>query len=806
MAHPKKVFVSALLSIFTTGLVALAPVQAKLTLINTLLSSSQSEYDKGNYLVSLKLSERALEVAQESKAGPLAEASALLNVTLNRSALGQYDTAEQDFKKLLAMLDQYKLMRCPVAILAFNNYATHVQHLGRYTEAEAFFNKAVDLGTRNFGVNSIQNVLSVNNLASLYLNWGKLKEAEALVDRTIELAKAPKARNTIAGPYSLCNQSKLAELKGDYKEAQVLLQKALEQAITIYGAKHAYVSLIYKNGLAPVAIKKYDFEEAEKYARLSLEIDEKTYGKESLGYAGTLVILAAIEDKEGKYNQAKEHCQTALSTYKKILEGKSTLESINALVVDGGIEGHLGNYEEASTRLKEALKVAREILPADHIAVADILKESALVELDRGAYKEAQQQIEAALSAAKNSVAATNPDLIEIEKSAGHIYRLAGEKKLARAQLEAALAAAEITFSSGSKVSLAIERELAALARELGENEEAANRLKKVISRVEKTEGTESASLIGDLEELAQIQTALKEGEAARASLARANALMEKLPGAGQQTSSAAELPAAAQAPNRPVADKWALVVGISDFKDPTINLKYAAKDATDFANFLTQKSGFRKDHVKLLLNGAATRDGIIRNMGESWLGRLAAPDDLVVLYVSSHGSPANESAEGTNFLVAHDTNKESLISTGIPMQWLSKMVKEQVHAKRVVLILDVCHGAAAAGSKGMNKTSLSPENLEIGEGQMVISSSGKDQISWESKNYANSVFTKNLIESLSREAKPLPEAFSSLKDNVQREVLRDRASLQTPVLWSKQWRGAPPVLTVVPTAPRPGL
>ncbi|HNB16985.1 MAG TPA: tetratricopeptide repeat protein, partial [Candidatus Obscuribacter sp.] len=276
MAHPKKVFVSALLSIFTSGLVALAPVQAKLTLINTLLSSSQSEYDKGNYLVSLKLSERALEVAQESKAGALAEASALLNVTLNLSALGQYDAAEQDFKKLLAMLDQYKLMRYPVAILAFNNYAAHTRNLGRYTEAEAFLNKAVDLGTRNFGVNSVQNVLSVNNLASLYLSWGKLKEAEALVDRTIELAKAPKAKNTIAGPYSLFNQSKLAELKGDYKEAQVLLQKALEQATTIYGAKHAYVSLIYKGGLAPVSIKNYDFEKAENYARLSLEIDEKT--------------------------------------------------------------------------------------------------------------------------------------------------------------------------------------------------------------------------------------------------------------------------------------------------------------------------------------------------------------------------------------------------------------------------------------------------------------------------------------------------------------------------------------------------
>src|SRR6185369_9538657 len=36
---------------------------------------------------------------------------------------------------------------------------------------------------------------------------------------------------------------------------------------------------------------------------------------------------------------------------------------------------------------------------------------------------------------------------------------------------------------------------------------------------------------------------------------------------------------------NRPIKDKWALVIGISKFKDPTINLQYASKDAKDFAN-----------------------------------------------------------------------------------------------------------------------------------------------------------------------------------------------------------------------------
>ncbi|MFT2543646.1 hypothetical protein ACMWP9_37310, partial [Escherichia coli] len=41
------------------------------------------------------------------------------------------------------------------------------------------------------------------------------------------------------------------------------------------------------------------------------------------------------------------------------------------------------------------------------------------------------------------------------------------------------------------------------------------------------------------------------------------------------------------------IGSKWALCVGISSFQDPSINLKYAAKDATDFSNFLVAKGNF---------------------------------------------------------------------------------------------------------------------------------------------------------------------------------------------------------------------
>ncbi|MCB9469093.1 MAG: caspase family protein [Candidatus Obscuribacterales bacterium] len=269
--------------------------------------------------------------------------------------------------------------------------------------------------------------------------------------------------------------------------------------------------------------------------------------------------------------------------------------------------------------------------------------------------------------------------------------------------------------------------------------------------------------------------------------------------------------PVQAESPNdnssqTPVRDKWALVIGISNFKDPKINLKYPAKDARDFADFLVKQANFAGDHVKVLVDDKATRSNILDMLADKWLPRVAAPDDLVVIYVSSHGSPSHADVGGANFLVAHDTDPERLFSTGISMQELASIVKERVHSDRVVLFLDACHsGAARTGGKGLHRQlNFNADNLMQGTGQLVVCSSRADQISWESQKYENGVFTRQLINALGKEGKKtrLGSAFADLKDSVQEEVLADRGELQTPVMESK-WRGSDLLLSCLPTKPR---
>lgn len=268
-------------------------------------------------------------------------------------------------------------------------------------------------------------------------------------------------------------------------------------------------------------------------------------------------------------------------------------------------------------------------------------------------------------------------------------------------------------------------------------------------------------------------------------------------------------LPDVQSAVSTPIYDKWALIIGISKFDDHSIDLRYSAKDARDFYKFLITEGNFAPDHVKLLLNEDATRENILSTLGDKWLPRVANPNDLVVIYVSSHGSPSGMDLGGVNYIVASDTKKDSLFSTGIPMQDFVRIIKGRVHSDRIVLILDACHsGAASADGKGVfQQGNVNAEQVVSGTGQLVISSSMPDQVSWESKAEPNGVFTRYLIEGLRQKgtATKLGEAYSYMKDKVQEEVLRDRGVLQTPVLKSK-WEGSDLALLALPTKPRPGL
>ncbi len=255
-----------------------------------------------------------------------------------------------------------------------------------------------------------------------------------------------------------------------------------------------------------------------------------------------------------------------------------------------------------------------------------------------------------------------------------------------------------------------------------------------------------------------------------------------------------------------PVKDKWALVIGISKFQRSQYDLKFAAKDAQDFYNFLTTESSFRPDHIKLLLNEQATRANIMSAFGSKWLPCVTEPGDLVVVFISTHGTPAGFDSGGRNYIVAWDTDADDPYPTAVDMDEIYRRIRQGVKTDRALIILDTCFsGNAMPDGKGLGRYSnFDVGAVQLGQGHLVISSSSANERSWESKRYANGVFTRSLIQALrtNKGRIEIKSAFETLKQSVNWEVKCDDGVAQTPQIGG-DWQGSDLVISVPAAQPR---
>jgi len=249
-----------------------------------------------------------------------------------------------------------------------------------------------------------------------------------------------------------------------------------------------------------------------------------------------------------------------------------------------------------------------------------------------------------------------------------------------------------------------------------------------------------------------------------------------------------------------PVREKWALVVGISKFNDTHVpRLNYPSKDAQDFASLLKDPGigRFKPENVHVVTDADATTRKI--KMELNWLARSAKPDDLVVVFLASHGSPRSRDIAGVNYIITSDTqlgdpNKDpdSLFATALPMVDLSDIVRSRIQARRTAIFLDTCHSGAAAAKTGtgagFGDASASREALDRirqGVGRAIIASSGVAESSYENDDTRNGYFTYFLINALrqSKGLDPIDKIYDYIRVQVSKSVMTRFKLPQNPAL-----------------------
>ena len=270
-----------------------------------------------------------------------------------------------------------------------------------------------------------------------------------------------------------------------------------------------------------------------------------------------------------------------------------------------------------------------------------------------------------------------------------------------------------------------------------------------------------------------------------------------------------------------PVQQKWALVVGIGRFSDGGVpRLNYTTADANAFAAQLIDPGigRFSQSHVHVLTDEQATTKNI--KEGLNWIARHAEANDLVLIYVATHGTPRTlDSAGGANYLVTYDTevtsagnfDEDAMYATAYPMVELANAVATRMKALRTAVILDTCYGGGSMKNEsprtneqpGARLANTAPsqqmlERMSQGTGRIVMAASQVDEESLESDELRHGYFTYFLLQAL-KDGKGITP-LSQVYDSVAQQVTQ-RVSAQHPVM-SRSSEDADFALGVAATEP----
>jgi uncharacterized caspase-like protein len=256
---------------------------------------------------------------------------------------------------------------------------------------------------------------------------------------------------------------------------------------------------------------------------------------------------------------------------------------------------------------------------------------------------------------------------------------------------------------------------------------------------------------------------------------------------------------AATAGPRVGLGDRWAVVIGIDHYRDPSISsLRYAAADAQAVYHFLTTKGQVKAANARLLVNQDATQRNIRQILGD-FLRQKALTDDEVVIYYAGHGTTEpDKGTEGgiAKYLVPWDADSQSLFSTAIPMEEIDR-VFGRLSARKILLIQDTCFSGGAGGrtflAKGLTVrsgtlTDKFLQELTQKEGRLILTASDVNQVSAEDGALGHGIFTHYLLEGLSGAADLDGDGAITVRElhlYLRRKVHERSGGIQTPQLYA---------------------
>lgn len=241
------------------------------------------------------------------------------------------------------------------------------------------------------------------------------------------------------------------------------------------------------------------------------------------------------------------------------------------------------------------------------------------------------------------------------------------------------------------------------------------------------------------------------------------------------------------------------VAIGVSQHRNSTHNLTYAAKDAAEFFDLFTKNLG-DIGYSKLLTDNEATLGAIQTALGQELMASLEQ-DDAFFFYYSGHGANEADPKNTTtaiSYLIPYDASYD-LANSAVPITFVQDAFSK-IKSKINVICVDACFsGAVGNNSKSFpipNKKSLGYKqiktfaNTPIGNGTVIFTACKEDETAIEDPEFQNGLFTYYLLDELQKDRAqklfPLVDIFNPLSTNVQARAKDKYQHTQTPTMNGK--------------------
>jgi hypothetical protein len=211
--------------------------------------------------------------------------------------------------------------------------------------------------------------------------------------------------------------------------------------------------------------------------------------------------------------------------------------------------------------------------------------------------------------------------------------------------------------------------------------------------------------------------------------------------------------------------NKYAIIIGISDYDGTSNDLNYCDDDAQDFYNALTTVYSWEPANIIHLTTNAETKKSGILSAIDNLDEKEVAGDEVVFFY-SGHGSISNYDIDSDGERKDECILPSDFSTNGAIWDGNLKLLFSSFESTRITFIFDSCY------SGGMTDLSA--------PGRLVLMACGENQLSLESSAWQNGQFSEYFVDQgmlnskadLNTDGKiTFEEAFDYAKANCQRQT-----------------------------------